>query len=268
MNFATRVSCGLLLLSLAGCATVPSRATYTSVATTHTPRVLRPLPNQALEIDTSGTVGPRRASSAMNRGFGEYDSHLQSSLYLCAGTGPAAGPCLAVLGGLFALAGATSSLVYGAAEGEGERDRIATSVTQATVANLPAMVDLSARIATTAAARAESEGRSLVVTREDCAASVADLPAAPAFELDIVHLKLDFTPGYQFRLTLVARVTDACRDLAVRAQRLAYLGPTVTLPKEPSRAAQAFEQALDAAVIALGPEVDLYLQGKRPPIKP
>ena len=44
--------------------------------------------------------------------------------------------------------------------------------------------------------------------------------------------------------------------------------PTVTLPKEPLRAAQAFERALDAAVVALGPEVDLYLQGKRPPIKP
>lgn len=263
----------MVLLNLAGCTAGPSLDPLTSPslgARADAVRVLRPLPNAELEIETAGTIGPRAANSALDRGFGEYDSHLQSSLYLCAGTGPAAGPCLAVFGGLFALAGVASSLAYAAVEGE--QGRAATAMTHASFANLPAIASLSTRIAATAAVRAASAGRSLIVRPEDCIATIADRADLPAstFELDVVHMKLDFTPGYQFRLTLVARVTErACAAPGpARRQRLAYLGPTVTMSKDPSRAAQAFNQALDAAVIALGPEVDLYLAGKRPSIEP
>ncbi len=255
---------GLLMLNLAGCAVTPPAPSAIPLRAAG-PRFLRPLPNTALVLETTGTVGPRPARTALDRGFGEYDSELQSSLYLCSVTGPAAGPCLAVLGSLFALAGATSSWVYSTAQGA--QGRAATAATHTTFAKLPAIAGLSTRIAGSAAAQAAADGRQIVVSLDACA---TDFSEGGGFTLDIVQLKLDFTPGYQFQLTLVARVTEVrCGTQAtLRTQRLAYLSPTLTLSKNAAQAAEILNQALQNAVVALGPEVDLYLQGQRPPITP
>jgi len=231
-----------------------------------TPPRVYALTNPSLVLTTSGTVGPRRVRSALDRGFGEYDSELQSSLFLCAGTGPAAGPCLAVLGGLFALAGATSSLVHGALQGD--QGRAATADSEAAFADQPVIAELSARIAAAAAAQAAAAGRTLMLV--DAACQDSEDSGASIFELDIVEMKLAFTPGYEFQLTLVARVVErGCRDQHERRQqRLAYLGPVSAMSRAPQRSAQAFAAALAAAVVALGRELDLYLQGKRPRITP
>jgi hypothetical protein len=169
---------------------------------------------------------------------------------------------------LFALAGATSSLVYGTAQGA--QGQVSTAATATAFESLPAIAGLSTRIATAAAARAQAMGRTLLLTGQACDAVVADLALRSDFELDIVLLKLEFTPGYQFRMTVVARVTErACEDAAtLRTQRLAYRGPIVSMSKDSARAALAFNRELETAVVALGPEVDLYLQGKRGRIIP
>lgn len=257
----TRVLWGLSLGCLVACAATPPAPP--PVAGAGDVIALHPRANPALELDTEGTVGPRRALSAADRGFGEYDSELQSSLFLCAGTGPAAGPCLAVLGGLFALAGATSSLVYGAVEGDVGRS--ATRRATEAFSAQPAIAALSARIAAAAAARAAAADRTLDVATADCSGDMPGPSGSRHFDLDIAAMKLDFTPGPEFRLTLVARLTE--RDCAGTArglrQRLAYLGPVTPLSWNHARAAAAFADALDAAVVALGAEVDLYFQGKR-----
>lgn len=230
--------------------------------------MLRAVPSPSLALATSGTVGPRRAVTALDRGYADYDSDLQASLYLCAGTGPAAGPCLAVLGGLFAVAGATSSLVYSAAQGE--TGRVATAHAKEAFAALPAITALPARIADAAAARAANADRVVLRTTEDCTAPLPDVNVDSVFDLDVVDMHLAFTPGYQFRLTLVARLVErACpgRD-ELRSQRLAYLGPMSSMSRDPTRASAAFTNALDAAVTALATDVDLYLQGKREILKP
>lgn len=225
--------------------------------------VLQPVPNPDLDVRTSGTLGPRPARSAAALGFGEYDEPLQSSLYLCSAAGPAAGPCLAVLGGLFAVAGATSSFVYGAVQGE--HGRTATALTRAQFAELPAVAALPTRIANEAARRRGPADTPLRVDAAGCT-GVGDVPTRFVYALEMRALTLAFAPGYRVRLTAVVAITRRGCDGTGSAstRRLAHLGRAWTLPRETAAAGAALEAALAAAVNDLGQQTALYFGAQFP----
>lgn len=226
--------------------------------------LLRPVSNPELALDTSGTVGPMYSDNSLDRGFGAYDGDLQSSWYLCAGTGPVAGPCLAVMGGLIALAGATTSLIYSVQQGA--EGRSATTTTRAALADNPQLPQLSSRIATRTVELAASAATPLLLASgphdSDCAAASSEEIPRGVAALDIADLKVEFEPGYQFKLTIVARVrTQFCGGDQRRVERrLAYLGPATSMSKDPARARVALDRAIETAVATLASDVHVYAQ--------
>ncbi len=253
-------------LFYAGCTntfTAPLSLAVGPVAGTNGEVWLQPVNNPNLVLDTSGTVGPLLGVGSLDRGFGQYDDDLQSSLYLCAVTGPVAGPCLAVLGGLFAIAGASASLAYNLQQGAiGETE---TTAALAALADDPRLSTLSAQIAGHAAALAQQTGDPIRVAtmlpETTCAGTAAaEIPRGVA-SLDIVDLKVKFEPGYQFKLTMVCRVrTQFCGgDRPTVERRLAYLGGLASMSKDPARASRALSAAVSTAVTALGEYVNAYV---------
>ncbi len=248
------LAAGFIALCVA-CATPPQVLPPTA----DTPIVLRALPLDEFTFTTHGTLEPALERSPYAQGFDEYNEELQGSLYLCAGTGPVAGPCLAVLGGLFALAGATTSLINGLAQdARGISD---TATTEAQFRGLPIFATLSPRIAAGAAARLSSSNRHTMVTEAAC---MPTLPSAFYYTLEVAEIALEFSPGFRYRTTVVARVQrDTCAEPGESSQRLAFIGPEHTLRGGTDQAARSLQLALDEAVTALSQEVSLYLSGQR-----
>ncbi|MGH8598558.1 MAG: hypothetical protein ACREXT_18040, partial [Gammaproteobacteria bacterium] len=206
--------------------------------------------------------GPQYAVTGLDRGFGEYDDQFESSLYLCAATGPVIGPCLAVMGGLVALAGAASSLVYSVQQGAAGQS--ATTATRAAFKENPALPGLSARIAEQANQLATHLGDPVDLVADPTAATCAGGTPIPRgiATLDIAELKVKFEPGYQFQLTAVARLhTEFCGgDRREVDRRLAYLGPMTSMSKDTVRANRALDTAVNDAVEALGTNVHAYMR--------
>jgi hypothetical protein len=253
--------CLIMALLCAGCIGVSPTSSAPAPTATSGEIWLAPLANPELALDTSGTVGPLRATSSFDRGFGEYDGHFQSSLHVCAATGPVAGPCLAVLGGLVALAGASASLLYELEHGGIGAN--ATRTTSSAFSSNSALPDLSSQLAqrvTALAAHAQAPIR-LADTRPTCTAA-GTVPPRGISTLDIVDLKVKFEPGYQFTLTLVSRVrTQFCGgDRRAVEQRLAFLGRPVSMSKDPARAPRALEAALAIAIDKLSHDIDEYMR--------
>jgi hypothetical protein len=260
MSTLGRLYPSALCLCLLGCATTPPPLPE---VLTNGIVWLHPIANPDLKLDTSGTVGPLLAQSSLDRGFGEYDNTVQSSLFLCAGTGPAAGACLAVMGGLTALAGATSSVIYRLQQGT--TGQSATAITRAALTTNTTLSSLSARIAEQVGARAPTADTINVTTDPPAPACTLDGDGrAPrgVSALDIADLKLHFEPGYQFKLTIVARVrTQFCGgDKRTVERRLAYLGPVTAMSKDPNRARLALDAAVAIAVTSLSADVHRYLR--------
>lgn len=264
-----RVGQGLVYaLLLCACASQPQPPALPGPAPSPHPDgtdlvLLQPLPSPELKVKTSGTLGPARSGSSMDRGFGEYDGGLQSSLYLCGATGPAAGPCLAVMASLFAVAGATTSLVYGAqqdAQGRGE-----TAAAREAILRDVSLAMLSERIAARAVALRTGRATAVIApgVTDTCATAVSDLTPHAVATIDLAAMEIAFEPGYRFRLTLVARVrTTHCGPAEnVVERRLAYLGPSLALSGDQQRAMAALNTEIDTATTALGREVDAYLRG-------
>ncbi|MSR14314.1 MAG: hypothetical protein EXR86_07040 [Gammaproteobacteria bacterium] len=224
---------------------------------------LLPLVNPQVALTTSGTVGPAFALGSADRGFGEYDGHLQSSLHVCAATGPAAGACLAVLGGLFALAGASMSLLYSLQQGAS--GKVETSTTRAAFADNPTLADLSAEIARRTAALAQRVEAPILVTATSpdnaCADTTPNLIPRGIVRLDLAELKVDFEPGYQFKLTIVSRLrTQFCGgDRPTVERRLAHLGRLTSMSRDPRRASLALGTEVEAAIAALRRDINAYI---------
>ena len=81
--------------------------------------------------------------------------------------------------------------------------------------------------------------------------------------IDIVSLELEFEPGYQYRLTIVARArTRRCEAGPTTAERrLAYRSRVQVLSADATRARAGFDAEIAAAVAALGAELAAHLNG-------
>ena len=256
---------GVLLLALVGCARAPlSKPAPVADLTRNARVVLNPLPTAALKIETSGQVGPLMHGTSLDRGYAEYDEGLQSSLFLCGGFGPAAGPCLAVLGSLYAVAGAASSVAYHLREHSTQATAVtADALTQGTP---PTM--LSAQIAERTAAIGRAAGSAWSSTEfavaTPCAAPDDQTPVM-VVNLAVAEIKVQFEVGYQFKLTIVARVQPQhCTSREpMPVRRLAYIGQVLPLSRDPTRAVAALDAEIAQATTTLAQDTADYLRGAR-----
>ena len=256
---------GVLLLALVGCARAPlSKPAPVADLTRNARVVLNPLPTAALKIETSGQVGPLMHGTSLDRGYAEYDEGLQSSLFLCGGFGPAAGPCLAVLGSLYAVAGAASSVAYHLREHSTQATAVtADALTQGTP---PTM--LSAQIAARTAAIGRAAGSAWSSTEfavaTPCAAPDDQTPVM-VVNLAVAEIKVQFEVGYQFKLTIVVRVQPQhCTSREpMPVRRLAYIGQVLPLSRDPTRAVAALDAEIAQATTTLAQDTADYLRGAR-----
>ena len=256
---------GVLLLALVGCARAPlSKPAPVADLTRNARVVLNPLPTAALKIETSGQVGPLMHGTSLDRGYAEYDEGLQSSLFLCGGFGPAAGPCLAVLGSLYAVAGAASSVAYHLREHSTQATAVtADALTQGTP---PTM--LSAQIAERTAAIGRAAGSAWSSTEfavaTPCAAPDDQTPVM-VVNLAVAEIKVQFEVGYQFKLTIVVRVQPQhCTSREpMPVRRLAYIGQVLPLSRDPTRAVAALDAEIAQATTTLAQDTADYLRGAR-----
>ena len=256
---------GVLLLALVGCARAPlSKPAPVADLTRNARVVLNPLPTAALKIETSGQVGPLMHGTSLDRGYAEYDEGLQSSLFLCGGFGPAAGPCLAVLGSLYAVAGAASSVAYHLREHSTQATAVtADALTQGTP---PTM--LSAQIAERTAAIGRAAGSAWSSTEFAVAAPCAapdDQTPVMVVNLAVAEIKVQFEVGYQFKLTIVVRVQPQhCTSREpMPVRRLAYIGQVLPLSRDPTRAVAALDAEIAQATTTLAQDTADYLRGAR-----
>ena len=256
---------GVLLLALVGCARAPlSKPASVADLTRNARVVLNPLPTAALKIETSGQVGPLMHGTSLDRGYAEYDEGLQSSLFLCGGFGPAAGPCLAVLGSLYAVAGAASSVAYHLREHSTQATAVtADALTQGTP---PTM--LSAQIAERTAAIGRAAGSAWSSTEFAVAAPCAapdDQTPVMVVNLAVAEIKVQFEVGYQFKLTIVVRVQPQhCTSREpMPVRRLAYIGQVLPLSRDPTRAVAALDAEIAQATTTLAQDTADYLRGAR-----
>ena len=256
---------GVLLLALVGCARAPlSKPAPVADLTRNARVVLNPLPTAGLKIETSGQVGPLMHGTSLDRGYAEYDEGLQSSLFLCGGFGPAAGPCLAVLGSLYAVAGAASSVAYHLREHSTQATAVtADALTQGTP---PTM--LSAQIAERTAAIGRAAGSAWSSTEFAVAAPCAapdDQTPVMVVNLAVAEIKVQFEVGYQFKLTIVVRVQPQhCTSREpMPVRRLAYIGQVLPLSRDPTRAVAALDAEIAQATTTLAQDTADYLRGAR-----
>lgn len=256
---------GALLLALAACARTPLSNPAPIVDLTRNTRiVLNPLPTPELKIETSGQVGPLMHGTSLDRGYAEYDEGLQSSLFLCGGFGPAAGPCLAVLGSLYAVAGAASSVAYHLREHSTQATAVtADALTQGTPPTI-----LSAQIAERTAAIGRAAGSAWSSTDFAVVAPCAapdDQMSVMVVNLAVAEIKVHFEAGYQFRLTIVARVQpQPCTSREpMPARRLAYIGQVLPMSRDPARAVAALNTEIAQAAKTLAQDTVDYLRGAR-----
>jgi hypothetical protein len=224
--------------------------------------ILHPLQNPDLKIETTGRLGPQLGRSSIGQGMGEYDSGFQSALWVCSATGPVAGACLAVMGSLYAVAGAASSLIYHL---QSRAMDAAPEAKAALTSGLPPTA-LSEQIAQRTALLGTAHGFDWKSdsTNFTCANAHAR-PEKLIVDVDLAEVEVHFEPGYQFNLKVVARFQpmscNARLELPVR--RLAYLGPVLPLSRSPQRAVAALNAEITRAVSALAGYGQDYLLALR-----
>lgn len=265
LTYAGLVAGAVLLLS--ACGTAPRVLGPTVSLGPEALAVLRAVPSPELKIKTAGIFGPNYLVSNTSRAAAEYEGPLQSSLFLCGGAGPAAGPCIGIMTGLFAVAGITNSVIYSAEQAL--RSDADTDQAREILVDKPTLNALSARIVTAAITNAGQHGQRAAPTELAANAACAlpidgALPHAAA-DLDLVALEVTFEPGYQVRLTVVARVrTTLCgSNLPPSVRRLAYLGSPVQLSRDPTLALPALQAEIDTATNELAMNLNQYLHGTR-----
>ncbi len=248
----------LIVGLLSGCAHVPAPPTDPTGLL-----ILQALPAQDVQLKTRGTLRPQYRAAGIAGQPLPYENAVESSLMMCAGLGPLFGACAGVLVGAVAVAGVTETLVDSLQQGGSSK-----ADTTAVVGTLAPAVDfattLAERITATAHSQLVHDGRdTLIRTDTACAAPRADAVAAYLAEIDIVSLELEFEPGYQYRLTVVARArTRACgAGSATAERRLAYRSRLQVLAGDATRVRTGFDAEIAAAVATLGADLARHLNG-------
>lgn len=264
-----RLLCALLagVMMISACARHELVAPTAVASDAHGPTVLRPLPASGAKLTTSGHLRENYRGDSLFGGPMPYEEGVDSSLLLCAGTGPLFGACAGILVGALAVAGIGSTVVDKLQEGP-EDHSVGTRVEQAVMPDTVYAASLSERIAAEAVAEA-GRGADLMLmvanpATDSCAAVVADTVASMVTDIEIVGVELAFEAGFQFRLIVIARLrSHRCgADQPATERRLAYRGRLQALSREPSAAARMFDAEMAAAVAQLGQDVANTLAGR------
>lgn len=229
--------------------------------------MLRPRAADAVAIVTRGEPRAQYRAAGVPGEPLPYEDSASGGLVLCAGLGPLFGPCAGVMIGTLAVAGVTTSLVDGraGAGGPDAADTAAALAADSTSAGTLAAA-LGADVTAGAVSELQRQGHEVTLLP---ATAADDCGLAPAGErgrradVDIVALELEFEPGYQYRLSVVARVRiAACGEPAGSAgRRLAWRGRLRALARDTGTARRDFEAELAAAVRALGRAVATQVAG-------
>lgn len=200
-----------------------------------------------------------------------YEDSVSGGLVLCAGLGPLFGPCAGVMIGTLAVAGVTTSLVDSLADpppGMPDAAGTAAALAEDDTPETTLAASLGARIAASAFEQLRGQGREVGLLSssapDDC--GLADATPARRADVDIVALELEFEPGYQYHLAVVARARIADCGVAVgdNGRRLAWRSRLRVLSRDAVAARADFEAELDAAVAALGRSVAANLSSPGP----
>ena len=251
----TRRRCCLLIVALlGGCAHAPAPPVdHPGVL------LLQALPAQDVQLKTRGKLRPQYRAAGIAGQPMPYENAVESSLMICAGLGPLFGACAGVLVGAVAVAGVTETLVDGLQQ-RGASSSDTAAISQTLVPAVDFASALAERITATAHGRLVQDGReALMGTDTGCREAASAMLAA----IDIVSLELEFEPGYQYRLTIVARArTRRCEAGPTTAERrLAYRSRVQVLSADATRARAGFDAEIAEAVTALGAELAAHLNG-------
>jgi|LNFM01.1.fsa_nt_gb hypothetical protein len=255
-RFVRCVAALIMLALLAGCARQPG---LPSPGTG--PLILRALPPQDVQLITRGTLRPQYRAAGIAGQPMPYEGAVNSSLMLCAGLGPLFGPCAGVLVGSLAVAGVTETLVD-TLQQSGSNEADTNAVTHTLVPDLDFTTRLTGRLTSAAVERLVRSGRAASRDTDggttDCAA-----PARLA-GIDIAGLELEFEPGYQYRLIIVARARTRDCGTAGNAseRRLAYRSPLQVLSRDAGIARGDFEATITTAIDDLGQRLAQHLTGQ------
>jgi len=101
-------------------------------------------------------------------------------------------------------------------------------------------------------------------TAEGCGLRVAELAPARVADVDIVGLEIEFEPGYQYRLIVIARARtlDCAPDARGSERRLAYRGRLLVMSRDAAAASRLFDAEMQAAIEVLGRDVAAHLDGR------
>lgn len=187
-----------------------------------------------------------------------------------AGLGPLFGPCAGVMIGTLAVAGVTTSVIDSLAEpppGTPDAAGAAAALAADDTPETTLAASLGARIAAGAFDELRLQGREVGLlgpsSPEDCGLAVDGAAPARRAGVDIVALELEFEPGYQYHLAVVARVrvSDCGSPADDDGRRLAWRSRLRLLSRDADAARRDFEAELDTAVATLGRSLAARLSG-------
>jgi hypothetical protein len=261
-----RLACALLALALTACSTTPS-APLSGPTTETTLLLLRPQPAHAVQLTTRGRLQPEYRAVGQPGEPLPYEHAVDTSLVMCAGLGPLFGACAGVMIGALAVAGVTTAVVDGMARAEIETLDSADA-TRYLAPDTALASTLGAHIARRAFENLQVEGRQVgllpTASAEGCGLRIADFAPARVADVDIVGLELEFEPGYQYRLIVIARARTRGCDANSRGseRRLAYRGRLLVMSRDANTASRLFDAEMMAAIDVLGRDVAAHLGGR------
>jgi len=260
-----RCVCAFLALALGACSTAPS-APPPAAAGDAALLLLRPQPAHDVALKTRGRLQPQYRAVGQPGEPLPYEHAVDSSLVMCAGLGPLFGACAGVMIGALAVAGVTTAVVDGMARAE-EQTLDSAAVTRQLAPDTTLASTLGAHIAQRAFEQLQGAGRPVgllpTASAEGCGLRVAGLAPARVADVDIVGLEIEFEPGYQYRLIVVARARTLGCDPDARGseRRLAYRGRLLVMSRDAAAASRLFDAEMRAAIDTLGRDVAIHLDG-------
>ena len=265
-GWMTRFACAFLALTLAACSTAPSAPAPASM-TGSALLLLRPQPAQDVQLTTRGRLQPEYRAVGQPGEPMPYENAVDASLVMCAGLGPLFGACAGVMIGALAVAGVSTAVVDGMARAETETLDSAEATRQLAPDTALAST-LGTHIAQRAFEHLQAAGRPVgllpTASAEGCGLRVADLAPARVADVDIVGLEIEFEPGYQYRLIVIARARafDCAPDARGSERRLAYRGRLLVMSRDAAAASRLFDAEMQAAIEVLGRDVAAHLDGR------
>lgn len=275
MRPRTRMPCGpdsvrrpggaLLALLLTACSTTP--APLPGPPTDAALLLLRPQPAHDVQLTTRGRLQPEYRAVGQPGEPLPYEHAVDSSLVMCAGLGPMFGACAGVMIGALAVAGVTTAVVDGMARAETET-LDSTDALRQLAPDTGLASTLGEHISRRAFENLQVEGRQVgllpTASAGGCDLRIADVAPALVADVDIVGLEIEFEPGYQYRLVVIARARSQGCDANARGseRRLAYRGRLLVMSRDVDAASRLFDAEMMAAIDVLGRDVAAHLSGR------